>query len=91
MRVMPRVSVANWLNTLVGAKATNALSEYFSVYSIRNNKIAKAKFSKGKLKIYKEDSWKNGKIISGTSVRFKPDKEIFKESIYLEYEPLKNN
>lgn len=71
----------------VGAKATNALSEYFEVNSIRESKQAIAIFEKGELKSYKES--KTSVKGSGTTVKFKPDVEIFKEGIELEYEPLR--
>lgn len=88
MRVKSRVSVASWLNTLVGAKATNALSSYFVVQSNRNGVGARAKFSKGQLVEYKEEELID-KNKTGTCISFIPDKEIFKEGIKLEYEPLK--
>ena len=71
----------------VGAKATNALSKYFTVESVRNGQIALAKFEKGKLITYKED--KNKKDEHGTRVKFLPDETIFKEGIRLDYEALK--
>lgn len=71
----------------VGAKATNALSEYFEVNSTREGKQAIAIFEKGELKSYKES--KTSIKDSGTTVKFKPDVEIFKEGIELEYEPLR--
>lgn len=66
----------------VGAKATNALSKYFNVQSIRDGKIANAHFEKGKLIAYKED--KISPQESGTIVEFVPDVEIFKEGISLD-------
>lgn len=71
----------------VGAKATNALSEYFSVSSVRDGKHAMASFAKGELITYKEEPWREGD--HGTSVQFRPDKEIFKEGIQLEYDALR--
>ena len=71
----------------VGAKATNALSECFSVSSVRDGKHAMASFVKGELAVYKEEPWKAGD--HGTSVQFRPDKEIFKEGIQLEYDALR--
>lgn len=70
----------------VGAKATNALSEYFEVSSTRNGKIATAIFKRGELKSYKESKTSNKE--SGTIVKFKPDEEIFKEGIELDYQAL---
>ena len=71
----------------VGAKATNALSECFSVSSVRDGKHAMASFAKGELVKYKEEPWKNND--HGTSIQFRPDKEIFKEGIQLEYDALR--
>lgn len=71
----------------VGAKATNALSEHFTVISLRDNKKAVAKFKKGQLISYEEVS--DLSKTTGTTILFKPDKEIFKEGITLEYEPLR--
>lgn len=79
----------------VGAKATNALSEQFTVISVRNGKKATAKFKKGELIEYKEEpalSIGTGvvdKTLSGTVVEFLPDKTIFKEGIELDYTALK--
>ena len=70
----------------VGAKATNALSESFVVMSRRDGKMATARFEKGELIEYKETKDNSG---TGTSIMFKPDAEIFKEGITLEYAPLK--
>ena len=73
----------------VGAKATNALSETFEVISCRNGKLATAKFTKGELVSYKEQPWSN-KDDHRTSIEFKPDEEIFKEGIKLDYTALRN-
>jgi topoisomerase-4 subunit B len=60
----------------VGTKAVNALSEYFSVVSIRDGKAKQAEFSKGEIT-------KNGKIVkegkeeNGTIIEFVPDREVF--------------
>lgn len=72
----------------VGAKATNALSEFFNVSSQRDGKIAMASFSKGQLLEYKEEKATTEE--HGTVVQFKPDIEIFKEGIKLDYIKLKN-
>lgn len=71
----------------VGAKATNALSETFTVVSFRDKKRASAKFKQGQLISYEEVPSLTEK--TGTTILFKPDKEIFKEGIMLEYEPLR--
>ena len=72
----------------VGAKATNALSKSFIVTSIRDGKKAIAKFEKGELKSYNENTVRG--LGSGTTVSFIPDAEIFKEGIKLDYDALKN-
>ena len=72
----------------VGAKATNALSEYFQVISRREGKEAIARFAKGKLLDFKVNKYAGNE--QGTTVKFKPDNEIFKESIELDYTALKN-
>lgn len=74
---------------MVGAKATNALSEYFKVTSIRDGKIAVALFNKGELVDYKEEDNPNQDGVTGTLIKFKPDSTIFKESIELDYNQLK--
>ncbi|MBO7536701.1 MAG: ATP-binding protein [Bacilli bacterium] len=73
----------------VGAKATNALSTYFIVSSIRDDQMATMKFEKGERKSFEVKSYplSNGK--TGTTITFLPDKTIFKESIELNYEDLK--
>lgn len=85
-------NAAGWLNEpaeqLVGAKATNALSESFKVISQRQGAEAIAEFKKGELVSYKENAVRD--IKTGTTIIFKPDKEIFKEGIELDYTALKN-
>lgn len=72
----------------VGAKATNALSNNFKVISTRDNKQAIAIFEKGKIISYEEKKWKTSE--TGTTVIFKPDETIFKETIELDYIKLHN-
>ena len=71
----------------VGAKATNALSEFFQVASFRDKKHAVASFKKGELISYTEEAWKDDS--TGTWIKFRPDAEIFKEGIRLDYDALK--
>ena len=71
----------------VGAKATNALSEFFKVESYRDNKMAYAIFNRGELIKYEEAVFKS--TSHGTTVQFKPDAEIFKEGISLDYNALR--
>ena len=70
----------------VGAKATNALSEYFKVESYRDGKIATADFKKGQLVNFTTKS--SNLKQTGTKITFKPDSEIFKEGIELDYNTL---
>ena len=72
----------------VGAKATNALSEIFTVVSYRDGKKAIAEFARGELLKYNEVK-DPGQKVTGTAIMFKPDATIFKEGIMLEYAPLK--
>jgi topoisomerase-4 subunit B len=64
----------------VGTKAVNALSSYFKIESIRENKVKYAEFSQGELKHDSavEDSSKR----KGTKVVFIPDEVIFKNFKY---------
>ena len=71
----------------VGAKATNALSKTFEVRSLREGKLAIAKFKKGELISYSENTARGVK--TGTTVTFLPDETIFKEGIHLDYTALK--
>ena len=72
----------------VGAKATNALSEQFQVASFRDGKHAVATFKKGVLVKYQEEKWAQ-KEMTGTRIVFRPDPEIFKEGIQLDYTALR--
>ena len=71
----------------VGAKATNALSKEFTVVSMRDAKQATAKFKKGELISYTENTVRT--IATGTTVSFIPDETIFKEGTTLDYDALK--
>ena len=72
----------------IGAKATNALSETFSVSSVRDGKRAYASFKQGKLVKYTEEKWEKDE--HGTSIQFKPDIEIFKEGIKIDYNKIRS-
>ena len=61
----------------IGGTAVCMSSEYFSVSSCRDGKIAIASFEKGNLVDYNEVDNVN-KVHTGTLVTFKPDKEVFK-------------
>lgn len=60
----------------VGAKAVNALSSFFKVQSIRDNKTRVAEFAYGNLT--NEEAEKDTTIRKGTKITFVPDAEIFK-------------
>lgn len=77
----------------VGAKATNALSEFFTVSSYRDGKNALLGFKKGKkcgdIIIQNIQNKDTAQFVHGTRIDFLPDKEIFKEGISLDYNRLK--
>lgn len=60
----------------VGTKAVNALSEYFRVVAVRDEKYAEAIFERGKLVSEKKGKAKSG-VKDGTLVEFIPDSDIF--------------
>ncbi len=60
----------------VGIKAVNALSETFTVQSIRDGQTKVAVFKKGKL--IQDESIKQSSLKRGTKVIFCPDSDIFK-------------
>jgi len=59
----------------VGTKAVNALSSYFKVQSIRDDKTVFAEFQKGNITL--EEKPQNSSLRKGTKVTFIPDIEIF--------------
>ncbi|MFK5878103.1 MAG: DNA topoisomerase IV subunit B [Flavobacteriaceae bacterium] len=59
----------------VGTKAVNALSNYFKVQSIRDNKMTFAEFERGEL-THKSDI-EASSLRKGTKVTFTPDHKIF--------------
>ncbi len=59
----------------VGTKAVNALSDYFKVQSIRDNKTSWAEFNQGNL-IEVEEAHESS-LRKGTKVQFFPDESIF--------------
>ena len=61
----------------VGLKATNALSDDFRVYAVREGKLKQADFSEGKL--VNDHKPKDSKEQNGTFVSFVPDSNIFKK------------
>ncbi|MCR9153501.1 MAG: type IIA DNA topoisomerase subunit B [Bacteroidetes bacterium] len=60
----------------VGAKAVNALSDYFQVQSIRDGKTKIARFEKGELT--QDDPINDSSLRRGTKILFKPDNTVFK-------------
>ncbi len=70
----------------VGTKAVNALSSYFSVYSVREGEKKRADFDKGEL--VKEYPIEKTDEQNGTYVEFIPDEMIFKKyafkTVYLD-------
>ncbi|MFT4697533.1 MAG: topoisomerase-4 subunit B [Flavobacteriaceae bacterium] len=64
----------------VGTKAVNALSSYFKVESIRDNKSKYAEFSTGELTA--DPSIEESSKRKGTKVSFIPDESIFKKFKY---------
>ena len=66
----------------VGTKAVNALSEKFSIESIRNNKSIKLSFSKGEKN--NEENIPHTSSRNGTKVEFTPDSTIFKKYRFIE-------
>lgn len=59
----------------VGTKAVNALSSYFRIQSIRDDKTKCVEFSKGE--IVKEEPIQESTLRRGTHVTFIPDEKIF--------------
>ncbi len=59
----------------VGTKAVNALSSYFYVQSVREDKTKYAEFAKGELVI--ESKVEDSDLRKGTLVKFEPDASIF--------------
>jgi topoisomerase-4 subunit B len=64
----------------VGTKAVNALSSHFELYAVRDNKLRRATFTKGKLIQVTEPEESQEK--NGTYVEFIPDQELFKNFQY---------
>lgn len=60
----------------VGTKAVNALSSFFKVQSVRDNKTKIAEFSFGEM--ISEEPEKDSSLRKGTKITFIPDNDIFK-------------
>jgi DNA gyrase subunit B len=69
----------------VGASVVNALSEWLTVQVHRNGKIYEMKFSRGH--VTQEMKIVGDTDITGTHVTFKPDPEMFEDTVY-SYETL---
>ena len=69
----------------VGASVVNAMSEWLVVHVHKNGKIYEMKFSRGN--ITQEMKIVGDTDRTGTTVRFKPDPEMFDETVY-DYETL---
>lgn len=76
----------------VGSSVVNALSEHMIVEVRRNDKLYRQEYKRGvpitKVKIV-EKSVLNFSYKTGTAVSFLPDKEIFKETIEINYQALR--
>jgi len=73
----------------VGAAVVNALSEYLEVTVSRNGQTYRQMFSEGGTQ--KSELETIGESVeSGTTVRFKPDPLIFKETVEFDYDLIRN-
>lgn len=70
----------------VGASVVNALSEWLEVEVYKDGRVWFQRFERGKAVSELEDHGETDR--TGTTVRFKPDSEIFKETTEFEYETL---
>ena len=71
----------------VGASVVNALSEWLEVYVQRNGNIYRQRFERGKVVTKLEVVGTSDH--TGTTVIFKPDHQIFKETITYDFETLR--
>ena len=65
----------------VGTKAVNALSDAFTVQSVRDGEMKLVDYSKGE--IIQDNKIEKSSLRNGTKVVFQPDSEIFKNFHYL--------
>ena len=65
----------------IGTKAVNALSDAFTVQSVRDGKIKLVNYSRGE--IIQDNKIEKSSLRNGTKVVFQPDSEIFKKFHYL--------
>ncbi|WP_338972267.1 DNA topoisomerase (ATP-hydrolyzing) subunit B [Spiroplasma endosymbiont of Panorpa germanica] len=73
----------------VGASVVNALSLYVEVMVLRDNKIHRQVFSDGGTKISTMEVIGQTDV-QGTLVKFKPDPEIFKQTIDFDFKTIQN-
>ena len=71
----------------IGAKATNATSEFFKASTTREGKIETVEFKRGKLINHSIGS--TSLDMTGTQVSFKPDSEVFVDGIHLDFDRLR--
>jgi len=75
----------------VGASVVNALSEYVDVTVYQKGKIYNTRFEKGgKLQKKLEITGDCCETRTGTTVEFRPDPEVFQETIEMDYEIVRN-
>ncbi len=72
----------------VGVSVVNALSEWLEVEVLRDGRIYRQEYEKGKTATALKTIGKTAK--AGTCVTFKPDKEIFQETTKFNYDTLAN-
>ena len=65
----------------IGTKAVNALSDAFTVQSVRDGKMKLVNYSRGE--IIQDNKIEKSSLRNGTKVVFQPDSEIFKKFHYL--------
>ena len=65
----------------IGTKAVNALSDAFTVQSVRDGKMKLVNYSRGE--IIQDNKIEKSSLRNGTKVVFQPDSEIFKNFHYL--------
>ena len=73
----------------VGASVVNALSEWLTVNIYKEGKVYEEKFSRGKTTASLSVVGECDKEKHGTKVTFKPDAEIFKETVTFEFNVLR--
>jgi DNA gyrase subunit B len=66
----------------VGVSCVNALSEWMEVEVRRDGKLYEQHFDRGKPKKEQISSLKAAEKVTGTTIYFKPDKEIFPDTIF---------